>query len=46
MRRLFKNLVRILFFVAIGFAAYAIFGDLPAPEGESVVRLPVPKASE
>ena len=46
MRRLFKYLVRILFFVAIGFVAYAIFADLPAPQNESVVRLPVPQASE
>jgi len=46
MRRLFKYLVRILFFVAIGFVAYAVFSDLPAPKREAVVRLTVPQAGE
>jgi len=42
MRTLFKYLFRMLFFVAIGFVAYAMFADLPAPEGERVVTLPLP----
>jgi hypothetical protein len=46
MRRLFKYLIRILFFALIAFGLYAVFGDLPAPEGEKAVRLPVPQASE
>jgi hypothetical protein len=46
MRRLFKYLFRMLFFVGIGFVAYAIFADLPPPQSETVVSLPVPAASE
>ena len=46
MRRLFKYLFRILFFVGIGFVAYAMFADLPPPQTETVVQLPVPAVSE
>lgn len=46
MRRLFKYLFRILFFVGIGFVAYAIFADLPPPQRETVVQLPAPAAAE
>jgi hypothetical protein len=46
MRRLFKYLARMLFFVAIGFVAYAIFAELPAPQRETVVQLPAPQVSE
>jgi len=45
MRRLFKYLIRMLFFVAIGFAAYAIFGDLTPPVRETAVTLPVPQGN-
>jgi hypothetical protein len=44
MRRLFKYLFRILFFVGLGFVAYAIFAELPAPTSLSVITLPVPVA--
>jgi len=46
MRRLFKYLFRMLFFVGIGFVIYAIFADLPAPQRETVVTLPAPTASQ
>ena len=44
MRRLIKYLFPMLIFVGIGFVAYAIFGDLPAPTRETVLTLPVPQA--
>jgi hypothetical protein len=44
MRRLFKYLFRMLFFVGLGFAAYAIFAELPAPTGVTVISLPGPQA--
>ncbi len=45
MRRIGKYLFRLLLLLAIGFAAYAIFADLPAPTGEKVVTLPLPQAN-
>lgn len=44
MRRLIKYLFPMLVFVGIGFVAYAIFGDLPAPTRDTVLSLPVPQA--
>jgi hypothetical protein len=44
MRRLIRYLFPILIFVGIGFGAYAIFGDLPAPTRDTVLTLPVPQA--
>ena len=44
MRRLIKYLFPMLIFVGIGFVAYAIFGDLPAPTRDMVLTLPVPQA--
>jgi hypothetical protein len=44
MRRLIKYLFPTLIFVGIGFVAYAIFGDLPAPTRDTVLALPVPQA--
>jgi hypothetical protein len=44
MRRLIKYLFPMLLFVGVGFVAYAIFGDLPAPTHDTVVTLPVPQA--
>jgi hypothetical protein len=44
MRRLFKYLFRMLLFVAVGFAAYAFFAELPPPTQDSVVTLQVPQA--
>lgn len=44
MRRLIKYLFPILIFVAIGFVAYAIFGELPAPVRDTELTLPVPPA--
>ena len=46
MRRLFKYLFRMLFFVGLGFIAYAIFAELPAPTGQSVITLPVPATQD
>ena len=31
--------------LAAGFVAYAMFADLPAPTGDTVVTLPLPQAS-
>jgi len=44
MRRISKYLFRLLLLLAIGFVAFAIFADLPAPTGETVVKLPLPPA--
>ena len=44
MRRIGKYLFRLIVLLAIGFAAYAIFADLPAPTGDTVVTLPLPQA--
>jgi hypothetical protein len=44
MRRLIKYLFPMLVFVGIGFVAYAIFGELPAPIRDTVLTLPVPQA--
>ena len=46
MRRLMKYLFRLLILLAIGFAGYAIFAELPAPTGDTVVILPVPQAEK
>jgi hypothetical protein len=46
MRRIGKYLLRLLLLLAIGFAAYAMFADLPAPTGEKVVTLLLPQASK
>jgi hypothetical protein len=45
MRRIGKYLFRLILLLAIGFAAYAMFADLPAPTGEKVVPLPLPRAN-
>ena len=44
MRRLVKYLFRLLIIAGIGFVAYAIFADLPAPTRDTVLVLPVPQA--
>ena len=44
MRRIGKYLFRLLLLLAIGFAAYAMFAELPAPTGEKVISLPLPRA--
>ena len=44
MRRIGKYLFRLIVLLAIGFAAYAIFADLPAPTGDTMVTLPLPQA--
>ena len=46
MRRIGKYLLRLILLLAIGFAAYAIFADLPAPTGDKVLTLPLPQASK
>ena len=46
MRRLTKYLFRLFILLAIGFAGYAIFAELPAPTGDTVVILPVPQADK
>lgn len=43
MRRLFKYLFRLALLLAVAFAGYAMFGDLPAPVRETVTELPLPK---
>ena len=44
MRLIGKYLLRLILLLAIGFAAYAMFADLPAPTGDTVVTLPLPEA--
>ncbi len=46
MREIAKYLFRLILLLAIGFAAYAIFADLPAPTGDKVVTLPLPRADK
>ena len=46
MRRIGKYLLRLLLLLAIGFAAYAMFADLPAPTGEKVITLPLPQVDK
>ena len=46
MRTIGKYLFRLSLLLAIGFAAYAIFADLPAPTGDKVVTLPLPQADK
>ncbi len=46
MRRIGKYLLRLILLLGIGFAAYAIFADLPAPTGDAVVTLPLPQADK
>jgi hypothetical protein len=45
MRRIGKYLFRLVVLLAIGFAAYAMFADLPAPTGDTVLPLPLPQVS-
>ncbi len=45
MHRISKYLLRLILLLAIGFAAYAMFADLPAPTGEKVLPLPLPQVS-
>ncbi len=45
MHRISKYLFRLILLLAIGFAAYAMFADLPAPTGDTVVTLPLPQAN-
>ncbi len=42
MRRLGKFLVRLVAVAAVGFVAYALIADLPAPVHERVVQVTVP----
>jgi hypothetical protein len=46
MRRISKYLFRLVLLLAIGFAAYATFADLPAPTGQTVVALPLPQGNK
>ncbi len=46
MRRIGKYLLWLSLLLAIGFAAYAIFADLPAPTGDKVATLPLPQADK
>ena len=46
MRRISKYLFRLFLLLAMGFAAYAIFADLPAPTSETVVKLPLPQGNK
>ncbi len=46
MRTIGKYLFRLSLLLAIGFAAYAMFADLPAPTGDTVVTLPLPQADK
>ncbi len=46
MRRIGKYLFRLLVLLAIGFVGYAMFADLPAPTGDTVVTLPLPQVSQ
>ncbi len=46
MRTIGKYLFRLSLLLAIGFAAYAMFADLPAPTGDTVVTLPLPQAEK
>ena len=46
MRTIGKYLFRLILLLAIGFAAYAMFADLPAPTGEKVITLPLPQADK
>ncbi len=46
MRRIGKYLFGLILLLAIGFAAYAMFADLPAPTGDSVITLPLPQADK
>ena len=43
MRLIGKYLFRLVVLLAIVFAVYAIFADLPAPTGETVVTLKLPQ---
>jgi len=45
MRRIGKYLFRLVLLLAIGFAGYAMFADLPAPTSDTVVTLPLPQAN-
>jgi len=45
MRTIGKYLFRLSLLLAIGFAAYGMFADLPAPTGDTVVTLPLPQAN-
>ena len=45
MHRISKYLLRLILLLAIGFAAYAMFADLPPPTGEKAVTLPLPQVS-
>lgn len=42
MRRLIKFLFQLTLFLAIGFAIYALFADLPAPVEPRAVPVPLP----
>ncbi|HUF86236.1 MAG TPA: hypothetical protein VMM59_02535 [Thermohalobaculum sp.] len=42
MRRLFKYLFGLALLLAVAFVGYAMFSDLPAPERDKVVELPLP----
>ena len=45
MRRIGKYLFRLIVLLAIGFVAYAMVAELPAPTSDTVVTLPLPQAS-
>ncbi len=46
MRRIGKYLFWLILLLGIGFAAYAIFTDLPAPTGDTVLTLPLPQVDK
>jgi len=46
MRRITKYLFRLILLLAIGFAGYAIFAELPAPTGDTTIALPLPQADK
>jgi len=42
MRRLIKYLFQLMLFLAIGFALYSVFADLPAPVEPRAIPVPLP----
>ena len=46
MRRITKYLFRLVLLLAIGFAGYAIFAELPEPTGDTVISLTLPQADK
>ncbi len=46
MRRIIKFVFQLAFFVGLGFVAYALFADLPAPTEEKVIVVPLPQGDK